>query len=582
MKPISCAAALAATAAAWVLRLGEAAVLGPPMRGICYGPAPLRIQGEGLPLDDFMSEAAKPLWGPRGRGDLQIIRDLGANVVRLYGNDPRQDHSAFLAEAEENGIGAIPGQSDWPFLQMQGNCMATSFNCYTQIKASFLDNLRNGWLQDGAYHPAIRHIIVMNEPDLKFGNMDPRAFGKALISAVDAMLDAETEANVTGNRVNFTVTFSFGVCASCEQAQGSGLKPALGQMIELRKAFLHPEDFSYNPRNDLAAFYKFRFINSFNTNNPSNELPGLILDLYEREFPTVPIFIEEYHCPRVNQLEDLPRILQIAAASPLVLGVAFFEYQVRYDKGGDETAFGMFGLGDYVITDMTIFQGPSFHVWCLTPMQSTSSGRDVAADVAAAYGGVGVDLQTLCTPNPRKVLLNEDGFNRIFARRLEDPTGVAAFIQRVVEHLGAQVVDENAFQTFARTVTSFQDVEALDHPAWLAYDEYSACIADRLSDAGSVGRALEQLRLTSWFNFSNTPAQCKDSTWKFADYVLSVYYNQQGNQPLIHCYFGGSATLADASRKVQRYRSAVRGHKEPVDYTPHRRGVSGCGAAARR
>ena len=67
------------------------------------------------------------------------------------------------------------------------------------------------------------------------------------------------------------------------------------------------------------------------------------------------------------------------------VGISFFEYQVRYDKGGSEMSFGMlgpqtselqafvksgrvcrvrFGLGAQKIASMNFF-GVPFPVWCL-------------------------------------------------------------------------------------------------------------------------------------------------------------------------------------------------------------------------
>lgn len=62
------------------------------MKAVSYGPVPLKEPGAGAGLlaqDDWMAEAAKPMWGLRGRDDLGILRQLGANTVRLYGNNPK-------------------------------------------------------------------------------------------------------------------------------------------------------------------------------------------------------------------------------------------------------------------------------------------------------------------------------------------------------------------------------------------------------------------------------------------------------------------------------------------------------------
>ncbi|CAE8709394.1 unnamed protein product [Polarella glacialis] len=94
----------------------------PLLQGVAYGPAPLKELGT-LANDDFMSDAAKAQWSSSGRGDLAIMKALGANAVRLYGND--------------GGPQIRPG--------------------------GFLD-------KNGSYHPALKRITVINEPDLKIGD----------------------------------------------------------------------------------------------------------------------------------------------------------------------------------------------------------------------------------------------------------------------------------------------------------------------------------------------------------------------------------------------------------------------------
>ena len=67
---------------------------------------PIKHPGGMMSDDDFMSANTSAFWGTHshgfpgpGRKDLEIMRSLGANTVRLYGNDPALDHSAFLDEA---------------------------------------------------------------------------------------------------------------------------------------------------------------------------------------------------------------------------------------------------------------------------------------------------------------------------------------------------------------------------------------------------------------------------------------------------------------------------------------------------
>lgn len=45
------------------------------MKGISYGPAPLKVRGAALLGDDFMADIPSMLWADWGRGDLAIMKD---------------------------------------------------------------------------------------------------------------------------------------------------------------------------------------------------------------------------------------------------------------------------------------------------------------------------------------------------------------------------------------------------------------------------------------------------------------------------------------------------------------------------
>jgi hypothetical protein len=323
------------------------------------------------------------------------------------------EHTAFLEEARAQGLHVVAGVSDYPYVQMRGNCQQTDFDCYEQIKRQYTGNLRRGFLlENRSYHSALRTVILMNEPDLKMH--DPRNFCKALVSAFDAVLDAEREVGARGRAPNFTVTFSFGVCPKCSEL---GLKPGLGQMLELQRAMKNPESVGYTQRNDLWYNYMTRFVNSVNTANPYSDIRRLFLDYYDLRFQGTPVFIGEYHSPGYADLaRDLKGILEVASdPSTLLVGISFFEFQVRYDKGGSEESFGMFGLDGgrrIASTDIVHRRVTSY---CLTPVRTKgtltlpsgflgeySSEIDPEANayvhtaLVEAYGGLGVTPAQLC------------------------------------------------------------------------------------------------------------------------------------------------------------------------------------------
>lgn len=319
------------------------------IKGISYSPLPLKSSagiGE-LYQDDWMVQEARPMWGERGREDLHVISQLGANMVRLYGNNPELNHRDFLDVAHKEGLQVSPGFSDYPYFQMPvGNCRSTQYNCYNQTRAMYSSNLRNGFLTSSqTYHPALRYFFLINEPDLKmppeatFGSPEaPRTMAKAILSAFDGALDAEKDLGVVGDLINFTVSFSFAICSACQRFKD---KPALGQIATIEDAMFHPESYGYYSNNNLTDAYLKRWTHCFNTNNPARDLRPLFLDIYEATFSSTPFFIGEYHSQYVSLSDDLSQVLTLAATSSLFLGISFFEYQVAYWKGGSEEGFGL-------------------------------------------------------------------------------------------------------------------------------------------------------------------------------------------------------------------------------------------------
>eukprot|EP00418_Pyrodinium_bahamense_P046315 CAMPEP_0179189388 /NCGR_PEP_ID=MMETSP0796-20121207/94016_1 /TAXON_ID=73915 /ORGANISM="Pyrodinium bahamense, Strain pbaha01" /LENGTH=388 /DNA_ID=CAMNT_0020893521 /DNA_START=69 /DNA_END=1231 /DNA_ORIENTATION=- len=388
------------------------------------------------------------------------MRLLGANVVRLYGNNADNDHTNFLDEAHIEGLGVLPGMSDYPFYQqVPGNCRdSTDYDCFSQIKPLYLLNLQKGFLaMDKTYHPAAQG------------------------------LEAEKEAGVTGPLINFTATFSYAICAACTRFSG---KPALGQIAQLDDAMHNPEKYNYTPRNNITAAYKARFIHSFNTQNPATDLQTQFLDEYNAAFPNMPVYIGEYHRVGANQTEDVSMILHIADQNPLFMGISFFEYQVAYWKSGSELEFGLMGLGNETLADMPYF-GKVYSVYCLDPMPCPPSGMLMVDAVARVYGGPGVDTATLCTANPYGAPLRDSGFAAISGQG--SVSQMAKYVESAIRHMGATVADASGLEAFAQRFvgepgTSFRLMmaELGGRPAWASFDPSAKCVASRDVDPTTV------------------------------------------------------------------------------------------------
>lgn len=364
------------------------------IKAISYAPVPLK-EVQYLPNDDFMAKGTQNLWSSAScRRDLSLMKAMGANAVRLYGDDAELDHQAFLDEALNEGLKVIPGLSDYAYIQMEGSCMSTNFDCFTQIQKQYTSNLRNGFMHnDGTYHAALEMIVLMNEPDLKFEMQHGTAnFCKAVISALDAILEAEVVAGVVGKLPKFAIVVSFAMCQTCSSFQNN---PGLGQMDELRRAFHEPQLVGYTPKHDIWDAYQTRVVNGINTANSVSEFLQYFMESYTATFPQTPLFVGEFHSPTGRMQEELTTILQVAQTDRFLLGVSFFEFQVRYDKGPKDQVYGMFGLGNVAQGSVQI-AGQDFLAWCLTP-QADTAGNMLPQAVAAAFGGAGVDYESLCT-----------------------------------------------------------------------------------------------------------------------------------------------------------------------------------------
>lgn len=70
------------------------------VRGICYSPIPINESAYFAPYGDYFTSEYSFIW----LRDLPLIKAMGANVVRTYGWQPDNDHSAFLDAAYNNGL----------------------------------------------------------------------------------------------------------------------------------------------------------------------------------------------------------------------------------------------------------------------------------------------------------------------------------------------------------------------------------------------------------------------------------------------------------------------------------------------
>lgn len=108
--------------------------------------------------------------GANCRNDLQTIKDMGINLLRLYDWDPRNDHSQFLNHANALNLKVVVPISNW--LPTQS---ASTWD--VQVPGYF--SPRNFGNSSGTdWHPAIAGVIISNELDMEHGGQFyPNAIG---------------------------------------------------------------------------------------------------------------------------------------------------------------------------------------------------------------------------------------------------------------------------------------------------------------------------------------------------------------------------------------------------------------------
>jgi len=416
----------------------------PTFVGVAYTAVPTKKYDKPK-CDDFMAAWSANIWGPSGRDDLKIIRDMGANVVRTYGVGSQLDHKAFLDHAHSLGLKVIPGFADFAYFPwgsqcaMKGklpeNCVrGNGGDCFSTIKAHYKEMLLNGYTvvgDDGKrrYHPAVFVITVGNEVELKM-HMDPNHV-KVVVSALDGLLAAEEEVGVVGEKPFLTSSVSYATCPKCKsQKMGfpglSAKMPFLPFVADYYYGVQDPEGYAgYKAQHDLFAAYKSRWISSYNTARPSAAIcdtESKVLAVYnESPLGSVPIYISEFHHSFLTPQQFKEDILQVqkiihnedngtcgGSVNPLV-GFNIFEYQISYWKGakgegGAAMRYGMWGMGHRTVAGTTSNSDggePTHEVWCLKPSAPLGKLLDYeqesnAKSVIEALGGKWPDKSVLC------------------------------------------------------------------------------------------------------------------------------------------------------------------------------------------
>merc|ERR1712127_321219 len=281
-------------------------------------------------------------------------------------------------------------------------------------KKATLDGFKYGYRKGDSWHPSVALAILVNDAD-GFGSLpecQPQGAWcrvKAAVSALDGVLAAEKEAGVEAGRVKFTVTWSFATRASID---GKLSGPGNYGFQDMVAVIENPQIAKYTPRtalDDLQEAFRTRWVHGLNTKSPWNFVRDIISKDYE-QFRPIPWFIGAYGASGQDESTiraDLISMQKHSSEDPAFLGAAFLQFQTNYWKGGAEMDYGMFGLGEDIVSETGEVCQPGYgcRTWpvrCLTtdlPWLEGPKARRAEA-VAAAWGG-SIDRASLCSSGRR-------------------------------------------------------------------------------------------------------------------------------------------------------------------------------------
>lgn len=128
------------------------------VQGMCYQPTPIGMAGDAWPYGDYYTVGYSNLWAR----DFANLRNMGANVIRIYGWTIGADHSAFLDAAYNSGDQVlhllvnkwINPEIDWS--------NSTAVNALVSDWQAIATELKD--------HPAVMGFLIGNEVNAHYGN----------------------------------------------------------------------------------------------------------------------------------------------------------------------------------------------------------------------------------------------------------------------------------------------------------------------------------------------------------------------------------------------------------------------------
>ncbi|MEM9159764.1 MAG: hypothetical protein AAGB46_12025, partial [Verrucomicrobiota bacterium] len=146
------------------------------VRGVCYQPTPIgEDASQDPPYGDYFTSDYRKLY----ERDIVQMRDMGANVVRIYGWDSTKGHNHFLDTLFNDGERPIrvllnlwiDPETDW----QDSSQVDAIADRYVKIA------------QNVGNHPAVLGYLISNETNAYYGNGEKPSFWKAINQVAKAL-----------------------------------------------------------------------------------------------------------------------------------------------------------------------------------------------------------------------------------------------------------------------------------------------------------------------------------------------------------------------------------------------------------
>jgi hypothetical protein len=263
--------------------------------------------------------------------------------------------------------------------------MGLPYDCFNIVHTQYSEMLLGGFTTERTdghrnYHPAIKAIILMNEPELAMRYNDSHGqplcdeelrgkgyYTKALLSAFDAALDAENSMKIVpdkdGRLPPFTVTYSYDICqhskpngicisAAAGNMAGTlnvGRVNALPFMYDFVLGAMSPSLFGYEAKGRVSLRYgvQNRFVLSYNTQfTAEDSCETLFKAIGATPLRNMPLFVGEFHNPDwsvaefkagLNTMRSyINNIQKCGNLENPIRGMTMMEFQKAYFKGSND------------------------------------------------------------------------------------------------------------------------------------------------------------------------------------------------------------------------------------------------------